>query len=96
MTLFYHSSRSPQFPLWDSQRFYFFSLRTHENQRDPAQQLWPWLVFALEDMFIQIDINSLCFWLFAFYFFALPFTTSPSAPSKENSYFFIQWYNYFF
>lgn len=60
-------------------------MRIRGTEPSPARRLWPWLVFALVDMFIQMDINSLCFWLFAFYFFALSLTTfSPAPPPPQQ------------
>lgn len=42
------------------QRFYFFGLRICRNWEvlAPAQQPWPWIAFALADMFIQMNIKS--------------------------------------
>lgn len=57
------------------------------------KQPWPWIVFALADMFIQMNIkSSFSFGLLLFYSSLL---TSPPRP-PQKSYFFIRWYNYFF
>lgn len=102
-SLFYYDVSSPWDtpPPWDLKRFYFFGLRTYENWRDRAQpspgqpsSRGPGLCLPLVDMFIQMNINSLYFWLFAFYFFVLPHHLLLPSP-KEKSY-FIRWYNYFF
>lgn len=56
------------------------------------QQPWPWIAFALADMFIQMNIkSSLSLGLLLFFF-------SPriSPKKKKKSYFFIWWYDYFF
>lgn len=53
------------------------------------QQPWPWIAFALADMFIQMNIKSS-------FSLAYCFFSPPSSPSPKESYFFIWWYNYFF
>lgn len=56
------------------------------------QQPWPWIAFALADMFIQMNIkSSLSLGLLLFFFLSSHLTKK-----KKKSYFFIWWYDYFF
>lgn len=67
------------------QRFYFFGLRICRNWEvlAPAQQPWPWIAFALADMFIQMNIKS-SFSLGLLLFFSL----LPSHQKKKATYSF--------